>query len=160
MMHKLLSKLCCAGQFSSCRWSLVLFVCFVFFLLFLFLCFVFCCFYYFGIVMVLQDRVLVLFQYGLLLANLFTKWTNSNALISRTCTMQYSVLIDLAKAKRRWGKKTGAYGNMDVDKEDAINRFGCAITLGNVENHRWLLLALETFMTDTLPNRWNFVHSQ
>jgi hypothetical protein len=33
------------------------------------------------------------------------RWMNSNALINWTCNMQYSVLIDLAKAKRRWKEK-------------------------------------------------------
>ena len=57
--------------------------------------------------------------------------------------------------------KAGTYGNMDVDKQDKKNRddrqhpsidLHCAITLGHVKNHHWLLLALETFMTDMLPN--------
>ena len=55
--------------------------------------------------------------------------------------------------------KAGAYGNMDVDKQDEMDDRQHPSTdlhvlspWGHVKNHHWLLLALETFMIDMLPN--------
>ena len=56
----------------------------------------------------------------------------------------------LVAGRRIW--KHGCWWTRQNGRQaPSINRFASAITLGHVKNHHWLLLALETFMTDMFP---------
>ena len=71
--------------------------CFVVAFVFFFAFCVVCCFYHSGIVMAVYWSSFSTASFWPIFS---PRWINSNALISGTCNMQCSVLIDLAKAKR------------------------------------------------------------